>query len=102
MLLVTAPRVISPGEKVALPISLFIQKEGIKELSIKVEGNDLVSFGEKTKSVSVSGTGEKDTEFSFTVGEKTGVARISVTATGGGESATYNMEMKSEVLILRK
>jgi alpha-2-macroglobulin len=94
MLLVTAPRVISPGEKVALPISLFIQKEGIKELIIKVEGNDLVSFGEKTKSVSVSGTGEKDTEFSFTVGEKTGVARISVTATGGGESATYNMEIE--------
>jgi hypothetical protein len=94
MLLVTAPRVISPGEKVALPISLFIQKEGIKDLNIKAEGNELVSFQEKTKSISVSGTGEKDSEFSFTVGEKTGIAKISVTATGGGESATYNMEIE--------
>ena len=49
MLLVTAPRVISPGEKVALPISLFIQKEGIKEISVKAEGNELVSFEEGTK-----------------------------------------------------
>ena len=94
MLLVTAPRVISPGEKVALPISLFIQKDGIKEISIKAEGNDLVSFEEKTKNIPVSGTGEKDSEFSFTAGEKTGVAKISVTATGGGESATYNMEIE--------
>ena len=94
MLLVIAPRVISPGEKVALPISLFIQKDGIKDITIKAEGNDLVSFEEKTKSISVSGTGEKDSEFSFTVGGKTGVAKMSVTATGGGESATYNMEIE--------
>ena len=94
MLLVTAPRVISPGEKVALPISLFIQKDGIKDISIKAEGNELVSFEEKTKNISVSGTGEKDSEFSFTAGEKTGVAKISVTAAGGGESATYTMQIE--------
>ena len=39
-------------------------------------------------------TGEKESEFSFAAGEKTGVAKISVTATGGGESATYNMEIE--------
>ena len=93
MLLVTAPRVVSPGEKVALPVSIFIQKDGIKDIVIKAEGNDLVSFEEKTKTISVSGTGEKDSEFSFTAGGKTGKAKISVTATGGGESATYKMEI---------
>ncbi|TAL64831.1 MAG: hypothetical protein EPN88_10440 [Bacteroidetes bacterium] len=94
MLLVTAPRVISPGEKVALPVSLFIQKDGIKDITLKVEGNELVSFDEKTKSISVSGTGERDSEFAFTVGDKTGIAKISVTATGGGESAAYNLEIE--------
>jgi uncharacterized protein YfaS (alpha-2-macroglobulin family) len=93
MLLVTAPRVVSPGEKVALPVSIFIQKDGIKDIVIKAEGNDLVSFEEKTKTISVSATGEKDSEFSFTAGGKTGKAKISVTATGGEESATYNMEI---------
>src|SRR5664280_2642315 len=112
MLLVTAPRVVSPGEKVALPVSIFIQKEGIKDITIKAEGNDLVSFEEKTKNISVSGTGEKDSEFSFTAAGKTGKAKISVTATGGGESATYNMEIEvrspnppdthAEVKVIRK
>ena len=60
----------------------------------------------------VSGTGEKDSEFSFTAGEKTGVAKISVTATGGGETATYNMEIevrspnppevRAEIKVIRK
>jgi uncharacterized protein YfaS (alpha-2-macroglobulin family) len=112
MLLVTAPRVISPGEKVALPVALFIQKEGIKDITIKAEANELVSFEEKTKNISVSSTGEKDTEFIFTCGDKTGVAKISVTASGGGETATYNMEIdvrspnppetRAELKILKK
>jgi uncharacterized protein YfaS (alpha-2-macroglobulin family) len=94
MVLVTAPRVISPGEKVALPITLFIQNEGIKEITLKTEANDLIRFEENTRNISVSGIGEKDAEFSFTVGEKTGVAKINVTANGGGEIAVYNMEIE--------
>ena len=94
MILVTAPRVVSPGEKVALPVSLFIQKEGISEITLKAESNELVTFEEKSKSITVTETGEKDTEFTFTVGEKTGIAKISVTASGGGETATYDMEIE--------
>ena len=33
-------------------------------------------------------------ELNFTVGEKTGIARINITATGGGETATYTMEIE--------
>lgn len=94
MVLVTAPRVVSPGEKVALPITVFIQKDGIKEITVKAEGNDLLSFDQKSINIPASGRGEKDSEFSFTAGSKTGVAKISVTATGGGESAIYNMELE--------
>ncbi len=111
MVLVTAPRVISPGEKVALPMTLFIQKEGIKDIVVKAESNELVSFKENTVNVSATGPGEKDAELSFTVGEKRGIAKISITATGGGETATYNMtievrspnppETRSELKVLR-
>ncbi|MCE5344831.1 MAG: hypothetical protein LLG13_00915 [Bacteroidales bacterium] len=112
MVLVTAPRVISPGEKVVLPVSLFIQKEGIKDITVKAEANELVNFGEKTKNLSINGTGEQGTEFVFTVGEKTGVAKINVTASGGGETAIYNMEIevrspnpqeiRSEIKVIRR
>ena len=94
MVLVTAPRVISPGEKVALPVSLFIQKEGIKDIIVKAEANALVRFEENTRNISVTGTGEKEMEFAFTVGEKTGVAKISVTVTGGGETTTFDIEIE--------
>ncbi|HWR74798.1 MAG TPA: alpha-2-macroglobulin family protein, partial [Bacteroidales bacterium] len=94
MVLVTAPRVVSPGEKAALPVTMFIQKEGITDITLKAESNELVSFTEKTKNIKVSSTGEKESEFAFTVGEKTGVAKISVTASGGGETATYDMEIE--------
>ena len=59
MVLVTAPRVISPGEKVALPVTLFIQKEGIKEIEVKAESNGLVSFNENTIKVSAVRTRRK-------------------------------------------
>jgi hypothetical protein len=94
MVLVTAPRVISPGEKAALPVTMFIQKDGITDITLKAESNELVSFTEKTKKIPVSSTGEKESEFAFTAGEKTGVAKISVTASGGGETATYDMEIE--------
>jgi uncharacterized protein YfaS (alpha-2-macroglobulin family) len=94
MVLVTAPRVLSPGEKLTLPVTLFVQKEGIKEVKVDVESNDLVSFTEKTKTVSVSGMEEKDIEFGFGVANKLGKATIKVNCTGGGESASYYMEIE--------
>jgi alpha-2-macroglobulin len=94
MILVTAPRVVSPGEKVDLPVSLFIQKEGITEITLTAESNELVALSEKSRNISVASTGEKETGFNFTVGETTGVAKISVIASGGGEKAMYDLEIE--------
>jgi uncharacterized protein YfaS (alpha-2-macroglobulin family) len=94
MILITAPRVVSPGEKVDLPVSLFIQKEGIKEITLTAINNELVSFSEKSRTINVSSPGEEDTRLSFTAGEKTGVAKITITASGGGETAKYALELK--------
>ncbi|MCU0457458.1 MAG: alpha-2-macroglobulin, partial [Bacteroidales bacterium] len=93
MVLVTAPRTISPGEKAALPVTLFIQKEGIREVTLKAEGNDLIRFEESSKSITASGMGENESEFTFTAGEKRGVGKIKVTASGGGETAVYELEL---------
>ena len=111
MILATAPRSVSPGEKVTLPVTVFIQKENIRNIDIFAESNDLVSFPEKVRSITVSGAGEKDEEFVFNVGEKTGMAKIRVRASGGGENAEYDInlsirspnppETRSELRILR-
>jgi len=97
MLLLTAPRVISPGEEAILPVTLFIRKENISEVILKAEGNELISFTGNTRTIRSSGTGEEDTEFTFIAAEKTGAGKIKVTASGGGESAVYeiNIEVRS-------
>lgn len=94
MVLVTAPRVISPDEKAALPVTLFIQKDNIRDVTLKAEGNNLITFEENTKNIPAAGVGEEDTEFTFTAGEKTGTGKIKVTASGGGETAVYEMEIE--------
>ncbi|HBE41205.1 MAG TPA: hypothetical protein DDW27_08385 [Bacteroidales bacterium] len=94
MVLVTAPRVICPGEKAALPVTLFIRKENISEINIQAEGNDFIKFTETTKIISSAGQGEKDTEFTFIAGERTGTGKIKVTASGGGETAVYEMDIE--------
>jgi len=93
MILATAPRTISPGDKVTLPLTLFIQKDGINEIKINVESNDLVSFRENSHSVPVSG-GEVESELFFTVGRKTGIAMINISAEGGGEKASNSMTIE--------
>lgn len=92
MVLATAPRTISPGDKVALPVTLFIQKEGIRDITINAEGNEFVKFRENSATLTVSGA-EEDAELYFVAGDKTGKARILITATGGGETASYKMEI---------
>ena len=94
MVLVTAPRVISPGEKAALPVTLFIQRDNIPEVTVKAEGNDFIRFTEATKTINAREQGEKDTEFTFIAGEKPGIGKIRVTASGGGETAVYEMEIE--------
>ncbi len=94
MVLVTAPRIISPGEKAALPVTTFVQKEGIKSVTLKAEGNELIKFEESAKNITPSGIGEYDSEFTFTSAEKTGVGKIKVTASGGGETAVYELEIE--------
>jgi len=112
MVLVTAPRMISPGEKAALPVNLFVQKDGIGEVTLTAETNSLLSLENNSLNLNANRIGEHDRQFVFTAGEKTGVASIKVTATGGGETASYELELqvrnpnpvetRSELKILQK
>jgi alpha-2-macroglobulin len=94
MILATAPRVLSPEEKVSLPVTVFVQKDNIRNVTVEVSGNEFITFKEKKKNVAVSEPGERDIEFEFTTAGQIGKAEINITATGGGEKATYKMEIE--------
>jgi uncharacterized protein YfaS (alpha-2-macroglobulin family) len=93
MVLLSAPRVLSPGEKVSLPVTTFIQEENINYLTLNAESNEIVTFDVKQKNISVFERGEKVTEFNFSVGEATGVAELNITVSGGGEKVSQQVEI---------
>ncbi|MEE9614550.1 MAG: MG2 domain-containing protein [Thermodesulfobacteriota bacterium] len=94
MLLATLPRVIGPEEELAVPVSLFVMDDNIKEVTLKVEPDDKFRIvGSDTVSVKFDKPGEKVGMVRMKVGEKLGKGRVGFTATGGGAKA------RSEIFI---
>ena len=97
MILATAPRVLSPGDRVALPVTVFAQKKEISEVNVTATGNEMITFTQASGTVRFTEPGEKDMELLFTTAQQPGKAVMNVTANGGGESASYDMEVEVRV-----
>ena len=94
MVLATLPRVISPGESVALPVNVFAMDPSIKNVKVEIKTNDLlVNNGEKSKTVEFSEVGDQVVNFSLNVPEKTGKATVEVTVSSGKHTAKHNIEL---------
>lgn len=112
MILATAPRILSPGDKVSLPITIFLQDEKIRNVKIVATGSEGIIFDEKVISLTGLTTGENDFSLAFEVTDKTGHGEISISAEGGGEKASYAFdvdirlasqpETRSELAVLRQ
>jgi uncharacterized protein YfaS (alpha-2-macroglobulin family) len=93
MLLATLPRVLGPGEEVALPVNVFVMDESIRKVDLTVRTNDMLIASETQKSVGFSGTGDEIVDFMLKAPDKTGVGKVTVTARSGKHSATYEIEL---------
>ncbi|MDZ7636180.1 MAG: alpha-2-macroglobulin family protein [Bacteroidales bacterium] len=51
MILATAPRVLSPGDRVALPVTVSAQKKEISEVDVTATGNGMIWFTQAAGSV---------------------------------------------------
>lgn len=94
MIIATAPRVLSPGDKVALPVTVFAQEKNITDVTATASGNEMLTFTQPSGTVHFTEPGEKDMELLFTTAPQPGKAVIKVTASGGGETASYDMEVE--------
>jgi len=85
MAYLTAPRVLGPGEKVTVPVSLlgFMGKDARATVVLKVEG-EATLIGEATKTVVFADEGEQAVAFQLRVADRAGAVRLSVEATGPG------------------
>jgi len=59
-LLPTLPRVVSPYEEIAVPVSVFVMKEGVRQVKISLQaGEHFELLGEKEQHLSFDEPGEK-------------------------------------------
>lgn len=94
MILGSGPRVLGTNESFNLPVTVFAMKPDVKNVSISVKTNGLLTIdGSKTKTLTFAKEGEKYVNFDLKSGAKTGIATIEITATSGSHVSKYNIEM---------
>jgi alpha-2-macroglobulin len=95
MVLGTLPRVLGPNEEVNLPISVFAMEDNVKDVTIEVTTNDLMSInGPNRQQVHFNETGEKMVVFPIKVKPQLGIASVEIKATSGKLTAHYSMELQ--------
>jgi hypothetical protein len=96
MILATLPRVLGPGETLKLPVNVFAMESKVKNVNVSVlEKSGLVSLnGGNSKSINFDKPGDGVVEFDVQVKENVGVAKFTVTAQGGGEKTTQDIEIQ--------
>jgi len=94
MVQATLPRVLGPQETVKLPVTVFAMKDNIGSVKVSVNIDGPISIeGESSQKVSFNQAGDQVVTFNLKVGDKTGMARVSINASAGGESASDVIEI---------
>lgn len=94
MVLATLPRVLGPGESVALPVNVFAMKESVKEVKVRIEANDMFEItGSKTATVNFTQPGDELVLFQLKTKSAIGVGKVRVEVTSGNETAYHEIEI---------
>ncbi len=96
MIMPTLPRVLGPGETLRLPVEVFAMDNSVNSANISVrESSGLVSIGGASiNNLTFSEPGQKLTYFELKAGQKTGIAKFKILATGGSETASSDIEIE--------
>jgi alpha-2-macroglobulin len=97
MVLATLPRVLSPKETLKLPVNVFALENKVKSVTVKIEETSgLVRFtGNTTRTLNFEKTpDDKIIDFDAICSDGVGVAKFLVTAEGGGERSTQEIEVQ--------
>ena len=99
MLLSTLPRVLSCGDKVKMPVNLFVTEEKVKNVDVSISVDGPVSVDGKTsKKMKFTAPGEDILDFALSCDSVfSGMAKITVKAVSGKHTATetINIEVRN-------
>lgn len=95
MILGTLPRVMGPGEDVALPVSVFVMDDSVRKVTVRARVSGALRLvGPGERSLAFDGTGDGLVRFRVAAGERAGIGRVELEARGGGETVRQSMELQ--------
>jgi len=93
MLLASLPRVAGPGETFRLPVTIFAMNKDMRNISLEIQTNSLLSTSSNRQNIAFSSIGEKMAFADIKVQEALGIAKLKIIARSGKEQAVYEVEM---------
>ena len=94
MALATLPRVLSVGEDVRLPVSVFATDESIKKATVTVSVSGAATLaGPASTSVSFDGPGDRMVDLGLSAGREPGMATVLVEVSGHGHTVKQTIEL---------
>ena len=94
MILPTLPRVIGPGEKFTVPVSVFALKDGIGNVKVDIATTGpVVVNGNKQQTVNFAKADDKDCFFNLSAKAEAGQSSVTITATAGEYKASYKVDL---------
>lgn len=90
----TLPRLVSPGETISLPVSVYAMGDQVKSVDVKVTTNDMASVnGAGMQTLRFTSPGDQMAVFSLRIPERPGLLKVEVSASSGGVTTTQQMEL---------
>ncbi len=90
----TLPRMVSPGETIALPVQVYAMSDGVKTVNVRVSPNDMASVdGSGSQSLTFNRQGDQLVYFSLKIPERPGLLKVDITAQAGSFSASQSLEL---------
>jgi len=94
MVMPTLPRVLSPNDRVSLPVTVFAMRDGIGSVNVSVTTEGPVEIlGEANRVVSFNTKGDQDVMFELKASAAVGVAKIKISASAGNFQAKAETEI---------
>ncbi len=94
MVLGTLPRVIGPGERVKLPVNVFVLDSKVKDVKVSVEGDDLLKVvRSNSENLTFNSLGDQIIDFELDIAPILGVGKVTIIAESGNERAAYDVEI---------
>jgi alpha-2-macroglobulin len=94
MVLGTMPRVMGPGEEVALPVSVFAIDPKVKNVDLQIQASGVLKLsGTGQRTLKFSGPGDQIVTFKVKAKSKVGIGKVKIIGQSGQEKAVQDIEL---------